>query len=337
MLNRVLKRIGVRSRSAPHSHHFQHAPRHNSQPVWLLGAARTGTTTLFYQISAASSRNAVFEPMGPRGAGLGLSDYARESWIGSPAPEDAKRINQWLVKPSRPHSEAPGVSEAANWLRSFYSEVGTNLVVKEIRCVPRCQDLLRAHAIAGEKPILVGVVGHPLGAVYSFYRLRALGVRESLDGSRTDGLWPLRAMRYQSMGFHRELTSIRPKTRIDEVALAVLLDQAELHRLFSAGDLHSLVGLGRTAIIGSGSQLPADCRLPEGVPASSAWQADRFFRRVLRKNLSPEVRDVIADRFSGTRTDGRTCPLIRRSMTYGMHCLGGGVAASIAVAWAPPA
>jgi len=235
VLNRVLKRIGVRSRSAPHSHHFQHAPRHDSQPVWLLGAARTGTTTLLYQISAASSRNAVFEPMGPRGAGLGLSDYARESWIGSPAPEDAKRINQWLVKPSRPHSEAPGVSEAANWLRSFYSEVGTNLVVKEIRCVPRCQDLLRAHAIAGEEPILVGVVGHPLGAVYSFYRLRALGLRESLDGSRTDGLWPLRAMRYQSMGFHRELTSIRPKTRIDEVALAVLLDQAELHRLFSAG------------------------------------------------------------------------------------------------------
>ena len=315
---RGLAHWGLQTSSDAHESSNHHPHDNKATPVIVLGFARTGTTTIQTRLARGLQYNSCFEPFARGNHRPKELPDANHWFMGAPDSEAMKSV----MRPTGCALSPDGVNDA-NWeaelrsallnqIQAIHKSFGWNCVWKEIRLVPTLPAVREAYKVLGRKAWFVGVVGNPLGCVYAYYRLLALGKRPGMNGLHPGTLWEYRRAIYKSIGLSSSLLKIDAATAAESLVLASLIDQEFLHAQANEN--------ARSTLITSLSGLPetlkgiaADCGVPEStndVPflRTPRWATDPWFKSLVIDRLSAPVQDSLFARWPMPKLsdDGRS-------------------------------
>jgi hypothetical protein len=305
ILFRVLGKVGLQTRSEPHTSRLQHPPLESAVPVWVFGFPRTGTTTAQTIIAQAFSYNACFEPFSESHAKQQNFARAHELFLGRPTEESWSRY----VTPKGVNSALStlaGTPEGnekrlvfENYIDALYAKFGRNTVFKDIRLFGNLDAVDEYHWSRGIPWACVCMNDHPLRPLYTYYRIGALCARGS-DGNYPEFVYRYRIATYARLGLYEELRSLNVCSIADKLVVACLLDQAHMRAFAASRKAHcittDLSGLSETLpTLSEWTGIPVAHDDTIKITASKRFAGDVLFERAILRELSPQVREAVSN------------------------------------------
>ena len=294
--------LGVRSRSESHASDLAGRPVRGGRPIVVMGTPRGGTTTVLRVLGRALQAPAVFEPFGFNHLELATFSAANESFsLGLPIEESRQRWRGGYAPHccdlyAQVHGRSEALAVLQDHLAALHEAVGEFAVWKEIRLLPALPAVRAAYAKLGLEPRFVLVRCHPLGVLYSYYRMAALGQGPGPYGRSVGHFLEVREDAYQQRWDSFELARPERPSPAQNIVLGALADLEAIRRYESESpmDVHC-IELGSDI-----RQLVQDMGLEaseeDGEPRKRrepAWARDALFASWLEKALTPDILEAI--------------------------------------------
>lgn len=305
---RALGKAGIPTRSEPHGSKILYPTENSGVPIWILGFARTGTTTAQSILGEAFRYNTSFEPFGYDHANLPSFEGANRYFIGNPSEQQ------------RAFFEAKGICPAAlstivdedqrgelfrlfsGHLDSIYAKYGLNVVVKELRTIPNIEALVAYHRERSMSVEIVGLLAHPYSPLYTYYRLGGLHSQENPSNLRVSDLYDYRIDIYSALDLFADIRSLETNNAADKLVVSVLLDQAMIEFARAEGWISKVFGLHEladhvAAIAERIGHVTSDVELPKIAP-SRRYLDDKYFHKYVLSRLSRPVASYVEEQYS---------------------------------------
>jgi len=194
LLHRTLGLVGQKSRSSAHQSRQSRPKNPKATPIFLLGFARSGTTTFQRILAESLDYNFAFEPFGFNHANYPPKEFQSISAFFRNAP-DLSSMDRYfidggaaaavdMIRSESTRGEYTALlGDYINWLIEHY---GRNVVIKEVRLLFNLPALISIFKKA-EMPVLFVLLRFdPVNTLYTFYRLGGLVEGRDDFGHRVD-------------------------------------------------------------------------------------------------------------------------------------------------------
>ncbi len=300
---KAASRLGLKSSSEPHTSSCNFRHDSSSTPIVLLGFARTGTTTAQTLLARSLGYNQSFEPFAAQaGSGTGLPDA--NYWFRGSPPHDAlpdlRRTTgcaiapQWVTDPLWKEELQTAL---CSQIQAIHSRFGWNCLWKEIRLVPTLPAIRKTYDSLGKRVLFIGLRGNPLGLLYAYYRLLALGPKPGLHWNHSGTLLEYRKSAYEELSLLPDLASLKVSAPAHELILAALLDQAFLE-LQSRQFPDSVILTELSDLDAASKAASRFCHvpatpIPSRIQSVPKWARDPWFRRLVVDKIPAQIQEAL--------------------------------------------
>lgn len=318
-VNDIANKYLAPSKSADHGNVIEFTPVSSTQPVWMHGFARSGTTSSMYRAARALRRNAIFEPFHPLHTNTDLGSSHSETLQlarSAPRPEqmDDLILEEGILSAFETFDESlvdlPQWHRFTDYLDTIYRTYGRNSVVKEIRLFANLTALDLYHRDRSIDWLFIGLLASPTVSLNSYYRRGWLsgGSLRKYHGEM-DQSHSYRVTTFRRLGRFEELTEIPADSPAEKMLLNCLMDQAELHR-FVAEDpenrrLANLAELPEALdwVVDKTGENHSLERTSKQNVSRIGHGVDRFFYRDVIEQLNPRLREALEENWGPVRID----------------------------------
>lgn len=300
---KALGKLGVRTKSEPHLSIKKNAADRSSIPIWILGFARTGTTTAQAILAEAFDYNASFEPFGFNDAESKQFELANKYFRGNPTAAEQSCFARDSICPAAletitdPDQAHRLVGIFNRYIDSQYDVYGRNVVIKELRIISNIAQLHKYHEENNIPLVVVGVISNPYQPLYTYYRLGGLSLSNNLSSLRVSDIYRYRMLTYEALGLFPEIRELVTNSAADELLVSILLDQAMLLRCADLKLIHVITSLAELekhlpTISALTSRVVNEKDRPR-ISTSSRYLSDRYFHELVIEKLSPDISSYI--------------------------------------------
>lgn len=316
--------LGLKSQSDLHGTSAVAGEHTSGRPIIILGSPRGSTTTMMRRVARVAGRPFVFEPIGFNDLGLASHAAANHYFRLGISTEEHEGLFVDGVPPHAFHAlpecgrgSAPREALLAH-VQALHESVGTGCVWKEVRLMPALTGLLDVYEQIGLSPQVFLVRSHPLGVLYSYYRMLALRFGRGVHGKSVGQLLSIRRRCYQYSLPESRWLQVPVRTPGAALVAAVALDQEAIQHwgeegvlgrtvslLTSDDDLRAAMGdEDRTGL----AQIPVD-------PAIASWARDPIFLARLPELIGEECLQLVTEQFGSLPLPPQGAPSWRQRMT----------------------
>lgn len=206
LLHRALGLFGQKSRSSDHQSRLSRPKDPTATPIFVLGFARSGTTTFQRILADSLDYNFAFEPFGFNHANYHPKEFQSISAYFRNAPDRSSMDRYFIdggaaaaidmIRSESTRGEYKTLlGDCINWLIEHY---GRNVVIKEVRLLfnlPTFVSIFKKEKIPA---LFVLLRFDPISTLYTFYRLGGLVEGRDDFGHRVDEFY----------SYHRQISAL---------------------------------------------------------------------------------------------------------------------------------
>ncbi|MBE82188.1 MAG: hypothetical protein CME21_06430 [Gemmatimonadetes bacterium] len=307
LLWRLLGVIDQKSRSAEYESITRFPQDPSARPIFLLGFARTGTTTTQRVLSDCFSYNASFEPIGFNHAQYEPEAFSSISarFRGQPDAESLSMYSHgggtFFALHTLGDSELrdESVSQLGAYLDHLFQTYGRNVITKEVRLSGNAPTLAKVCRDLSSEPVFVLSISDPLVPAYTFYR--AGGLIDGKDTMGVDDQYAYRRRTLESIDKEHSMVRLPCRNRLEKLIVSILIEQAFLRDFAMQNkDISFLLDfehLGEAIqeisrkfglpVAGEPSVFPRNLK---------RYRQDAFFLRMV-KDLHPDLMAILAEQY----------------------------------------